>query len=274
MRYNRRNMQNIKKWKRILNIFLVLVLLFVSKDIIVNKFFNKTMVTVPSVVNLEKKEAIKILRKANLDYNFISSRSNQVPFNYVYSQSPEANEKVKMNRAIKLYVNDEEGASLPDLRNLPLVEAMAMLKEKNIEVIRVDYISTNLEEDKVLASYPKEGSLIKYGEKLALLVSTQKLVKDNVMPNVIGLNLLDAEKILLDLKLNVTDVIGVKGRDIPENTVIRTEPLPDTELSKDTEIKIYVSVPKNDETPENLKLNQQYIDNIIKKALEEKNESN
>ncbi len=264
-------MKNKKKMIMILNIFLVLILLFISKDILEYKFFNKSMVVVPNVVDLEKEEAAKILRKANLDYNFISSRSNEVPFNFVYSQSPAANKKVKQNRAIKLYVNDEEGARLPELKDLPLVEAMAILKERKIEVIRVDYVSTSKEEDTVLASYPKGGSLVKYGEKLALLVSTQKLSKDNVMPNVIGLNLLDAEKIFSDLKLNVKDVIGIKGGDSPENTVIKTEPLPDTEIGKNTEIKVYISIPSDKVTPENIKLNQQYIDNIIKKALDEKN---
>ncbi len=90
------------------------------------------------------------------------------------------------------------------------------------------------------------------------------------MPNVIGLNLLDAERIFSDLKLNVKDVIGIKGGEAPENTIIKTEPLPDTEINKNTEIKVYISIPSDKVTPENIKLNQQYIDNIIKKALDEK----
>ncbi len=266
----------MRKIIKIVNLILIIIILYFAKAIVINKFFNQTLVVVPNVLNLQKEEAAQILEESDLNFNYISSRSNEVPYNYIHNQSPKANEKVKKNRAIKLYVNDEEGAKLPNLKNLTLVEAMKILKEKNVEVRRIDYVSTNVEEDTVIASYPKEGSLIKYGEKLSLLVSTQKISKENVMPNIIGLDFFETEKMLSDLGLEVEEVIGIQDNNYPENMIIKTEPMPDVQIDEKTKLRIYVSVnvKNNGKIKEKIQLDQKYIDDIIKNALKEKNEEN
>ena len=92
----------------ILNIFLVLILIFLSRNIIIDNFFNETMVVVPDVTNMDKDDAIKKLKKSKLYANVISTRSSDVPINYIYSQLPAAGEVVKKNRVIKIFVNDNK----------------------------------------------------------------------------------------------------------------------------------------------------------------------
>ena len=138
----------------ILNIFLVIVLLFVLRNNIIDSFFNKTLVIVPNVVNLPKDEAIQVLKKAKLDANIISSRSSDVPVDFVFSQMPKANTQVKKNRGIKIYINDMKSNEIPNLVGQTLTQAMMYLQKNNIDIKRVDYIHTEDSEDIVLAVYP------------------------------------------------------------------------------------------------------------------------
>lgn len=258
-----------------INILLFIVFIYFTKNIFKYYFFNEALVKVPNVVNLDENEAKKVLENVSLNYNLINSRSIEVPFNVVYKQTPRANEMVKINRAIKLYVNNEKGDRIPDLRDLPIAKAMKILKEKNIEITRIDYVQTDTDEDTVIASYPKENSLIRYGEKISLLVTTRKLTLTNKMPNIVGYDVSEGRKLLRDLDYNNIEILGIIDSNFPENMVVKTLPMPNTEITKETKIKIYVSIPKEElkdiVKPEETK---NIIDEIIKKALEEKNEGN
>ena len=260
----------IRKRIMILNIFLILILIFLSKNIIIDNFFNETMVVVPDVTNMDKDDAIKKLKKSKLYANVISTRSNDVPINYIYSQLPVAGEVVKKNRAIKIFVNDNKSNEVPDLVGKTLTEAMSYLENNNIEIKRVDYIHTDADDNTVLAIYPNTRK-IAYGEKICLLVSTKETMDKNVMPDIVGLDVNEANRVLAQIGLKISNITKVDNTTYPSNVIVSCSPAPDMPVSKDTKVSVVISAPNDTTSADREKIKQDNIDEIIKKAVDSNN---
>ena len=260
----------MKKRIMILNIFLVLILIFLSKNIIIDNFFNETMVVVPDVTNMDKDDAIKKLKKSKLYANVISTRSSDVPINYIYSQLPIAGEVVKKNRVIKIFVNDNKSNEVPDLVGKTLTEAMSYLENNNIEIKRVDYIHTDADDNTVLAIYPNTRK-IAYGEKICLLVSTKETMDKNVMPDIVGLDVNEANRVLAQIGLKISDITKVDNTTYPSNVIVSCSPAPDMSVSKGTKVSVVISAPNDTTSADREKIKQDNIDEIIKKAVDSNN---
>lgn len=254
----------------ILNIFLVLILIFLSRNIIIDNFFNETMVVVPDVTNMDKDDAIKKLKKSKLYANVISTRSSDVPINYIYSQLPIAGEVVKKNRVIKIFVNDNKSNEVPDLVGKTLTEAMSYLENNNIEIKRVDYIHTDADDNTVLAIYPNTRK-IAYGEKICLLVSTKETMDKNVMPDIVGLDVNEANRVLAQIGLKISDITKVDNTTYPSNVIVSCSPAPDMSVSKGTKVSVVISAPNDTTSADREKIKQDNIDEIIKKAVDSNN---
>ncbi|VWL85851.1 PASTA domain-containing protein [Oceanivirga miroungae] len=256
----------------LLNLILFLAVIYYSFLIFRFYFFNEKLVYVPNIVSLNESQAKKILEESHLGYNIISSRSNEVPYDIIYKQFPQANTKVKINRAIKVYINNEKGDKIPNIYGLNLDEARSILDEKKINIKRIDYKASEIEENTVLSTYPKYGDLIKYGESISILVSSRQLKKLNNMPNIIGYDISKAKDIIKKYNIGNIDIIGLYDKNYPENMVIRTDPMPNREIDRNSRLKIYISISKKDkELEESLKKSEksdESIDNLIKRALE------
>ncbi|MFG5918683.1 PASTA domain-containing protein [Sneathia vaginalis] len=260
----------MRKRIMILNIFLVLILIFLSKNIIIDNFFNETMVVVPDVTNMDKDDAIKKLKKSKLYANVISTRSSDVPINYIYSQLPVAGEVVKKNRVIKIFVNDNKSNEVPDLVGKTLTEAMSYLENNNIEIKRVDYIHTDADDNTVLAIYPNTRK-IAYGEKICLLVSTKETMDKNVMPDIVGLDVNEANRVLAQIGLKISDITKVDNTTYPSNVIVSCSPAPDMSVSKGTKVSVVISAPNDTTSADREKIKQDNIDEIIKKAVDSNN---
>ncbi|WP_288847863.1 PASTA domain-containing protein [uncultured Sneathia sp.] len=260
----------MRKRIMILNIFLVLILIFLSRNIIIDNFFNETMVVVPDVTNMDKDDAIKKLKKSKLYANVISTRSSDVPINYIYSQLPAAGEVVKKNRVIKIFVNDNKSNEVPDLVGKTLTEAMSYLENNNIEIKRVDYIHKDAEDNTVLAIYPNTRK-IAYGEKICLLVSTKETMDKNVMPDIVGLDVNEANRVLAQIGLKISDITKVDNTTYPSNVIVSCSPAPDMSVSKGTKVSVVISAPNDTTSADREKIKQDNIDEIIKKAVDSNN---
>ncbi|WP_288778019.1 PASTA domain-containing protein [uncultured Sneathia sp.] len=260
----------MRKRIMILNIFLVLILIFLSRNIIIDNFFNETMVVVPDVTNMDKDDAIKKLKKSKLYANVISTRSSDVPINYIYSQLPIAGEVVKKNRVIKIFVNDNKSNEVPDLVGKTLTEAMSYLENNNIEIKRVDYIHTDADDNTVLAIYPNTRK-IAYGEKICLLVSTKETMDKNVMPDIVGLDVNEANRVLAQIGLKISDITKVDNTTYPSNVIVSCSPAPDMSVSKGTKVSVVISAPNDTTSADREKIKQDNIDEIIKKAVDSNN---
>ncbi|WP_068268461.1 PASTA domain-containing protein [Caviibacter abscessus] len=257
----------------ILNTVLAILIIIFARAYILDTFFYNGLVKVPDVTNLNKKEAAKILKKAYLNYTFISSKSNDVPLDIVYSQKPASGHIVRAGRDIRLLVNDNNGQQIPDIINLPLAQAMNVLEKANIKVKRVDYISDGKDSEQVLAVYPKQNTRLSFNQSVTLLVSSKQLLSPNIMPNIIGLDVNEANLVLSQIGLKINDITRTPDSSYPINTIVSSYPKADEPINADTVINVVISEPANNAIKEE-KIKQESIDEIIKEALKDGGESN
>lgn len=263
-------MKNIKQI-HILNTILTILIIIFARAYILDTFFYNGLVKVPDVTNLDKKEAIKILKKSHLNYTFVSSKSNEVPMDIIYSQKPEAGQIVRAGRDIKLLINDNNGQEVPYIINLPLAQAMNILEKAKIKVKRVDYISDGKDSEQVLAVYPKQNTRLSFNQSVTILVSSKQLLSPNVMPNIIGLDVNEANLLLSQIGLKINDITRTPDSSYPVNTIVSSYPKADEPINANTTINVVISEPN---AIKEEKIKQESIDEIIKEALKDGGDAN
>lgn len=131
---------------------------------------------------------------------------------------------------------------VPDLKGKDIVQANQILKEKGL-YIRIDGEEySELPTGVVFKQTPPAGSIVKKGREIGVILS--KGLKFSVMPDVTGMELEEAEKILTEKGIPIERIIYLHSDKYPEKTVIAQRPEPQ-EGGKS--IKLIVSLGKKDE---------------------------
>ena len=231
-----------KRQKYIIYIISFLIIITLGRSTFISHFYNKKETVVPNILFMNEKEAIALIKKSRLKYHIIYSKSGDVNENYTFLQDPKENSIVKVNREVRLWVNKSDSQEIPELAGKTLIEARRYLDELNIDIQRIDYMPTdNIEEDTVLAVYPKAGKKVGITTKISLLVSSKSLIDNATMPNLIGLDKNEASKILAQIGLKINLISDAKDPSFPQNAIIATNPLPGSSINKNTRISIVLN---------------------------------
>ena len=250
---------NYGKFFRTIIVLLCLVALVrFGKDVFERHFFNTRLTIIPDVINLDKKDAIKYLKKAGLKVKVINSKTEKVPLDTVYNQDPRPGKEVKVNRVIRIWVNNGEDVKVPNIIGLELLEARSRLKGQNIQIETIDYYPSNQKYNTILGVYPKPGTKLEINQKISILVSSQQMVDPSVMPNITGLDLNDARELLKQIGLDIGNISRTSDPTLPVNTIISTNPAAGTKIVLNTG-----AAPKKRErsTEEIINKSQEEIDN-------------
>ena len=174
---------NYCKFFRTIIVLLCLVTLAIfGKDVFERHFFNTRLTVIPNVVNLDKKDAIKYLKEAGLKVKVINSKTEKVPLDTVYNQDPRPGKEVKVNRVIRIWVNNGEDVKVPNIVGLELLEARSRLKGQNIQIETIDYFPSNQKYNTILGVYPKPGTKLEVNQKISILVSSHQMIDPSVIP--------------------------------------------------------------------------------------------
>ena len=231
-----------KRQKYIIYVISFLIIITLGRSTFISHFYNKKETVVPNLLFMNEKEAIALIKKSRLKYHIIYSKSGDVNENYTFLQDPKENSIVKVNREVRLWVNKSDSQEIPELAGKTLIEARRYLDELNIDIQRIDYMPTdNIEEDTVLAVYPKAGKKVGITTKISLLVSSKSLIDNATMPNLIGLDKNEASKILAQIGLKINLISDAKDPSFPQNAIIATNPLPGSSINKNTRISIVLN---------------------------------
>lgn len=224
---------------KLTKIALIILILFLSRSIFINRFYNKKETVVPNLILKNENEAIKLLKKAKLKYNIIYTKSSEFNEDIVFIQEPIPGSVVKINRNIQIWINKSDGLEIPNIKGKTLVEARRFLEGLNIQINRIDYMPLKDNDDEiVLAIYPKEGTKIGSNQKISLLISSKALIKSNIMPNLIGLTLDEAKYLLSQINKNIDTITDTKDPSFAKNVITATNPLPGEEIFENTKISI------------------------------------
>ena len=230
-----------KFFKSIIVLICLVVLVIFGRRVFERHFFNTRLTVIPDVTGLDKKEAIKYLKEAGLKVKVINSKTEKVPLDTVHNQDPRPGKEVKVNRVVRIWVNNGEEVKVPNIIGLELLEARSRLKGQNIQIETIDYYPSNQKYNTILGVYPKPGTKLEINQKISILVSSQQMIDPSVMPNITGLDLNDARELLKQIGLEIGSISQTNDPTLPINTIISTNPAAGTKIQRGQKVSVVIN---------------------------------
>jgi serine/threonine-protein kinase len=233
--------KNFRKWSLIGLAIVAAVTLAVLGISSLAKIWEVKEITLPSVLEESKENAVAILEAEGLtNITFDESHHDTIPKGHVIRQRPGENQVVKQNRNIELVISLG-----PVLIEVPKVEGIedVRLAESNLQAVGLDSkreykTSETKPNGYVLSQDPLPGTKIPKNQKVTLVVSSGP--RPFKMPNVIDKNLEEAEKILEDLGIDVRRAWNPSQGDSPGGIVTDQTPGRDEEIKPGDIVYLYL----------------------------------
>ncbi len=233
-------------WKRFFVFCGAIVLMIILMNWVVMPLYVKhnTLVKVPSVVGENFEDAKKNLDQAGLeglqgDIRYDPSK----PIGTVLDQNPPAEQMVKDGRRIYLVVSGgEQLYDVPNLVGRSEREAKFMLGQRNLELFEVENKSSaQYPAGIVMSQVEQTGSKVKKGTKIGVVISAGMETGDLKVPDLVGKNVEDAKKLIMQSKLAIGKINFQPSTTVPLNAVIDQYPKANTMTKENQKIDIFVN---------------------------------
>ena len=131
---------------------------------------------------------------------------------------------------------------VPDFLNSTVQEARHLGEEYGLLIEVVERKpSFSVPEGFICEQEPFAGSLVKKDTPIKVTISKGTGVEETTVPNLVNLTLGEAERLLVDAKLQKGEVNTCPSSQIPEDQIIRTSPLPGEKVVTHTMVNITIS---------------------------------
>ncbi|MGI9610766.1 MAG: protein kinase domain-containing protein [Acidimicrobiia bacterium] len=163
----------------------------------------------------------------------------------VLAQNPIAGNPWAIGQLVTLVVSDGPPlVAIPDVVRTHRRDAIAAIRATGLTVTEVteefnEEVEANLVMSVTLATGEATTAQVPEGTEIALLVS--KGPQRRPTPNLIGATLEDATSQLAEINVTVAAVGDDFSVDIPEGSIVSTQPLPNALVEKDGEVQVIVS---------------------------------
>jgi len=255
--------------KKLLILFVFTIAIFILFNSIIMPWYVKhsDLVKVPGVIGLNYLEAKRIIEDSGLEVKQETRFDESRPIGEIVDQNPPAEQFVKDGRRIYLVVcGGEQLIEIPKLVGRTIRDATFTLEQRNLKVGEVvKKFSNEYNDDVVITQIVQPGSLVKRNTKIDLIVSNGPRLGDIVIPDLIGKNLIEAKKILVDSKLKLGKVTYQSSDQLP-GKIVDQYPKMDKSAKDNTEVDVFVSKQKIEE--EFLDEDETDIDGNIKEDTE------
>jgi serine/threonine-protein kinase len=205
---------------------------------------HNTLVKVPSVVGLSFGDAKKVLDDADLegvqgDIRYDVSK----PLGTVLDQNPSAQQMVKDGRRIYLVVSGgEQLYDVPNLVGRTVRESKFILAQRNLELQEVgNKPSAQYPAGIIMAQIETVGAKVKKGTRIGVVVSAGVEAGDLKVPDLIGKNVEEAKKLILQNKLSIGKINFQPSTTVAINAVIDQYPQANTMAKENTRIDLFVN---------------------------------
>jgi|GEM_PF-6398178 len=197
------------------------------------------VVGVPDLHGKDIISARGILEKNRLKIEEFTSYHKTIPKDYIISQTPEANCKIRAYSKVKVVVSlGMPDVNIPRIIGRDLYSAKIILSEKGLALGNITYIYSDKPKDIVLGfNPPKEGT--KEGDRINLLVSLGKKVDSCLMPDISGMSLEVASSTLKEYGLFLGKVSLTPGT---EGIVLKQNPIPGMRVNKGVKVDITLGI--------------------------------
>lgn len=168
-------------------------------------------------------------------------RHEDVPENHIVSQEPDAGRRVKQGRQIRLMVSTgAELATVPFLEGKHIRASEVLLIGAGLEPVLEFKYDKDVPEDYVISQNPPDGSSVRKGTKVALVVSKGPSTPPFAMPDLTGENLGMVRQRLEAMGLTAK-IIMEEQTTAPGGTVLRHTPGPGAMVQVNDQITLFVA---------------------------------
>lgn len=191
---------------KVMIIFLVAVVLLSVVFFFIMQFFVRgKMVVVPNVIGKSFKESFDIMNEHKLRIVIEGNKySAELPADYVVEQRPLPNEKVKVDRVIKVFLSQgTEAGIVPRVTGQSVSEAESILNSMGMETGSIVKVHSDEfpQQGVIIAQTPWPNAKIQRGSKVNLLVSMGPYSVQLTMPDLGGMRLQDATRLIESMGL-------------------------------------------------------------------------
>lgn len=228
--------------------FLIAVLILMALGAAAGFFFLRSYfsvpeVIVPNVVGLSLTEASSRLDSQGLDYEIVATEwHDSIPANYVISQNPEAERKVKAGRIIDLVLS--KGPLVLEVPNVVGMEernATIELFNAGFEVGTKEYINhETVPKGHVIEQNPHPQAKVQADTKINLVISAGPPIVEVTVPSLIGRSPAEALAILQSIGLKLGEVVE-QNADLPSGQIVAQEPAAESVVEVGTAVNVVVS---------------------------------
>ncbi len=228
---------------------------------------QEEFIKIPYIHGMQYSDAEKMLGSINLKISVSGKTfSDNLPENYILSQQPETGRTVRKNTAIEVIVSmgaeKTQYAVLPNLIGINIEEARKILKDLGFENQELRWESSDYyDKDIVLKQEPDRLKTISFKEKIILYASSGKELV--LIPDLLGYDLLTGLSSLESQGFEILIEKTPVENSVP-GTIIRTLPIPGTEVKKGSILKLFISTNEEMvEVPDVTKLNLENAVSIL-----------
>lgn len=220
-------------------IALVLALIFInaSSDSNIDDS-TATRIEVPNVIRQPEEQAQRELDGAGFTVKIEREENATIPAGQVIRQEPRGGSKHEPETEILLTVSlGAQAVSVPDVVEYQLTDAQRILSEAGL-VPFLQNVESPQPVGEIVAQDPPAGQQRQPGSQVVLSVSTGLLSAE--VPDVAGLSLSEAARMLVDLGLTV-EQRRISNDTIAAGTVISTDPPPGASLQRGEVVAVFIS---------------------------------
>jgi len=230
--------------KKILITFGILIGITLLLDfVLLPLYVSSAESAVPNVVGMSEDEAIRILEDADFEPSVVdTSFGVAVPVGKIFLQKPAAGKIVKNGRNIYLYISGGELIiTVPLLKGKSVIDARFALERIGLKLGNIDESPSTHPKDMVFDQQFAEGTRLKKGERVGISVSTGKGSGNIKVPDLIGLSLAEAKRILSDSTLSVGKVNYQISSTLLPNTVLDQYPAAGNKLNSGNSVDLFIT---------------------------------
>jgi eukaryotic-like serine/threonine-protein kinase len=236
-------------WKKILILISGFIVIILLMNFIVMPWYvrHDTLVKVPSLTGLSYEAALKLLDENDLEGKQGDIRYDpSKPIGTVIEQNPPAEQMVKSGRRIYLIVSGgEQLYEVPNLIGRSVREARFNLGQRNLDLQEISTKqSAQYPSGIVIEQIEQTGTKVKKGTKIGVVVSIGMESGSIKVPDLIGKNVEEAKKLLLQSKLQIGKITAQPSDNVPLNSVIDQYPRPNSMANENDKIDIFVNKEK------------------------------
>ncbi len=230
--------------KKLLILFVVIVVFLLLMDNVFLPWYVSSPETkVPDVVGMPEQAAFERLQEADLD-PIISDTTFDVKFakGSIVLQNPKAEQVVKVGRRVHLYLSGGEPVvRVPSLKGKSIRDAKLSLERIGLKLGFVDEVPSGNPRNMIFDQQYADGTPLKKGESVGVSVSLGQGGGSIVVPDLIGMSLVQAQKMLADSSLMIGKINYQRSFSLLPNTILDQYPSKGNKVNAGDVIDLFVT---------------------------------